>query len=267
MSKIFRYILLAAVLVSTFTFVSCEKEVTIDLNSSEPRIVIEGLVQLDTLAYVRITKSKDYNADGGFPAVTGAIVTLSDNAGNKEILAQDIRGLYAARTMKGVKGRTYNLVVEVEDQVFTSTSAMPDYVGIDSVYMDYYPVFKEAYPMVQFKDIAGQANYYRHTLSVNGKRVKIANGDVTDDKDRDGRVIDQIMYVEENNLEKDKIEKGDTITTSLLCLDKGAYTFFESMSRMDMTLTNPTSNIKGGALGYFSAFTKATKTVIAEWDE
>lgn len=266
MNKIFKYILLTVICATSLTFVSCEKEVTIDLNSSEPRIVIEGLVELDKLAYVKITKSKDYNADGGFPSVNGAVVTLADNVGNKEVLAQDINGLYFARIIRGTKGRTYNLTVMVEDEVFTSTSQMPDFVKVDSVYMFYVPAFKEAYPMVQFTDIAGQTNYYRHELYVNGKRVKMTE-DVTNDKDRDGRVIDRILYVEENNLEKDKIEKGDTITTALMSLDKGAYTFFDTMSRMGMSQTNPTSNITGGALGYFSAFTRDTKTIIAEWEE
>lgn len=262
----FKYVLVGLVSVVSLTFVSCEKEITVDLNSSEPRIVIEGLVQLDELAYVRITKSKDYNADGDFPIVKDAVVTMTDDAGNKEVLTLDASGVYAARSIKGTKGRTYNLVVEVEDQVFRSTSQMPDIVKIDSVYMFYVPTFEAAYPMVQFTDIAGQANYYRHELFVNGERVKMTQN-VTDDKDRDGRVIDRMLFVEEDNLDKEKIEKGDTITTTLISLDKGAYTFFDTLSRMSTTLTNPTSNITGGALGYFSAFASDTKTIIADWEK
>lgn len=264
MNKLFKYILLLVAV--TVLFSSCEKEITIDLNSSEPKVVIEGLVELDTLAYVKITMSKDYNADGNFPPVKGAIVYLSDDNGKEELLSQDNNGLYVSRNIKGEKNRTYSLKVTIDDQVFTSTSKMPDFVKIDSLFMYYIPAFKEAYPMVRFQDMPGQLNYYRSKLYVNGKRVKMGD-DVTNNKDREGRVIDRIMYVEKNNLENDKIYKGDTIKTDLLCIDKGTYDYFDSLSRMGMSQTNPTSNITGGALGYFSAFTKSTTTVIAEWDE
>jgi len=53
----------------------------------------------------------------------------------------------------------------------------------------------------------------------------------------------------------------------LQCIDKGAYTFFYTLSRIEDSKTNPTSNIKGGALGYFSASTVDKMTITAEWKE
>ena len=59
----------------------------------------------------------------------------------------------------------------------------------------------------------------------------------------------------------------DRIEVEFQCIDKGAYTFFYTLSRIEDSKTNPTSNIKGGALGYFSASTVDKMTITAEWEE
>lgn len=261
----FKHIFLASLLLLIgSTFVSCEKEIEVDLNSSDPKIVIEALVELDSLATVKITRSQNYNQEGGFPPVDSAIVTIADNMGNTEILKQNSAGLYTAKTIKGVEGYTYNLLVSVEGKDYTSTSTMPKQVKIDSLYMYYVPSFKKAYPMVQFQDIPGERNYYRTVLFINNKRVRAALS-VTDDEDRDGATISFLQTYDEDYNNGEDIKQGDIISVDLQCIDKGAYTYFESLGRIGSTLTNPTSNIVGGALGYFSAFTSNTETTIAEW--
>lgn len=243
---------------------SCEKEIEVDLNDSEPKVVIEGLVQLDSLATIKITKSQNYNQDGGFPAVKGALVTLSDNHGNTEILSQNANGLYCAKTIRGIEGYTYNLVVNVEGNLYTSSSTMPQLVKIDSLYMYDVPAIEITYPMVRFQDIPGEDNYYRTVLYVNGKRIRVAI-DVTDDQDRDGKMIDFLQTYDKDDNNGDKIVQGDLVTVDLQCIDKGAYTFWETLGRIESTLNNPTSNITGGALGYFSAYTSDVKTIVASW--
>lgn len=263
MTKLYNYASIIFTITISFFFYSCEKEITIDLNSSEPKYVIEGLVELNTFGYVDITMSKDYNSDGTFPPVDGALVELSDDNGKKEILTQNSSGRYVAKTIRGEKGRTYSLKININDQTFTSTSKMPEFVKIDSMFMYYIPAFEASYPMMTFQDPGKQTNYYRNRVYINGKRMDLG-GDVIDNKDRQGRVIDRIMYVDTDDLQDEKIQTGDTITAELMCIDKGAFDFFDSLSRMSMSQTNPTSNITGGALGYFSAYTLDSITIIAK---
>lgn len=243
---------------------ACEKEIEVDLNSSSPKIVIEALVPLDSLATVKITQSQDYNNEGGFPPVSGAVVTLSDNAGNVEVLQQNINGIYRAKSIKGIERQTYSLSITVDGKNYTSVSTMPQLVKIDSLYMYYVPAIKMSYPMVQFKDIVGERNYYRTVLYVNNKRLRLGI-DVTDDEDRDGIVIDFLQTYNKDDNNGEKIKQGDNVDVDLQCIDKGAYTYFESLGRIQSTLNNPTSNITGGALGYFSAFTSDKKSIIAKW--
>lgn len=251
-------------LFSSVFFVSCEKEIVVDLNSSPPKVVIEALLPLDSLAKVKITQSQDYNQEGGFSVIKGAVVTLSDNVGNVEILEHYGNGLYCSKIIKGVERQTYNLSVVIDGKNYTSVSTMPQQVKIDSLYIYYVPAIEMPYPMVQFTDIPGEKNYYRTVLYVNGKRIRLAV-DVTDDLDRDGTVIDFLQTYNKDDNNGEKIKPGDLVTVDLQCVDEGAYTYFETLGRIQTTLNNPTSNIKGGALGYFSAYTSDKKSIIAEW--
>lgn len=263
-----KYITTVAAIASLFLFTSCEKEIDVDLNSSEPKLVIEGLITPDSLATVRLTMSKDFNTDNTFNPVLGAIVSISDNTGNSEILEIDAKGIYKAANLRGVPGRTYNLKVNVEGHDYTSSSTMSPYsVEIDSITMYYIPMFKYPFPMIHYQDPKGSKNYYRELLYINGKRRKL-DEDATDTDNREGFYSSRIIPAfKENNEDDDPIQKGDTITIEHQLIDKGAFTFFDTLARISSSQTNPTSNIVGGALGYFSAYTFDRKTVIADWPQ
>ncbi|MBD8347234.1 DUF4249 domain-containing protein [Dysgonomonas sp. HGC4] len=263
-----KYITIIAAAVSLFMFTSCEKEIEVDLHSAEPKLVIEGLITPNTLPTVRLTMSKEFNSDNTFDPVLGAIVSVSDDKGNSEILEIDTDGIYRASYMLGVPGRTYNLKVNVEGQEYTASSTMsPHTVKIDSTTLYYIPLFKYPFPMIHFQDPKGSKNYYRELLYINGKRKKL-DEDATDTDDREGFYMSRIIPAyKENGSDEDAIKKGDTITVEHQLLDKGAFTFFETLGRISSSQTNPTSNIKGGALGYFSAYTYDRQTIIADWTE
>ncbi len=262
-----KYITTIAAVASLFLFTSCEKEIEVDLHSADPQLVIEGLISQNTLATVRLTKSKDFNSDNVFAPVLGAIVSISDNNGNSEILQIDpSTGIYKTVSLKGIPGSTYNLKVNVEGKEYTATSTMSaNIVPIDSISMLDVTLFDYPFPRVHFKDPTGSKNYYRELLYINGKRSKL-DEDVTTTDQREGFAITRILPVfPKNNSNEDPIKRGDTIMIEHQSLDKGAYTFFETLGRIDDSMTNPTNNIVGGALGYFSAYTYDREEIIADW--
>lgn len=245
---------------------SCEKEIELDLKSVEPKIVIEGRIVKDSIAKISITKTKDFYEDNNFPPVSGAIVTVSDDKGNSEVLEQDKNGLYVSKSLRGKENITYYLNVKVEGNEYTSVSKMPELVKIDTITMYPVPIFKYAMPMVHIPDPAGIKNYYRSLLYLNGVRMDIGS-ETTEDKLKDGTMIERILPVADDEKEnRRKIEKGDTVLIELQTIDKGAYDFFDSLGMMDATENNPTTNIGGGALGYFSAYTINRKQIIADWE-
>ncbi len=264
---IYKKYIAAMICLSTMLFMTgCEKEIDVDLKSVEPRVVIEGLVKKDSLATVRITMTKDFYEDNNFPPVNGAVVTISDDAGNTEVLQQDIKGTYVAKYLKGVENRTYYLQVKVNGEEYTAVSKMPEVVPIDTIKMYPIPSFGYAMPMVCFYDPAGIENYYRNILYMNRVRMDIGS-EATDTDQRDGVLIERILPVFDDDKEDSrKVEKGDTILVELQSIDKGAYTFFDTLGNMDNVENNPTTNIMGGALGYFSAYSFDRMQIIADWD-
>ena len=260
-----KYIKLAVRLfLFSFFLSSCEKEIHVNLHSSEPSIVIEGQIQLDSLAIVRITKSKDYNTDNTYNIINGAIVSVSNSSGNNEILNQNADGLYIAQTIKGVVGQTYYLSVKIDDKEYTSTSTLPTPVPIDTITMYNIPALNYPFPMVIFQDPPTEKNYYRCRYYVNGKRILI-DDDLVDTKDRNGFEIERILPVYEDQNDDKEIAQGDKIKVELHSIDENVYKYFEALSNIENSLTNPATNINGGALGYFSAYAVDTMSISASW--
>lgn len=259
--------LLAGTLFSLFVS-SCEDVIEVDLHSVEPKLVIEGTVRLGAPAEVIITKTKDFNENNDYPPVTEAVVTISDDAGHTEQLSCDASGRFVAADIKGVERRTYNLSVAYAGETYTSTSFMPPVVKLDSLTLWQFPLVDYPDPMVHFKDPAGEENqYYRFVISINGERPGLMDN-LMSTEFLDGNTVHTPIFVRYENYDDDDddpVQQGDNITVEMQCMDKGTYKFFETLSNIDNSLANPTSNINGGALGYFGAYSFTSMDIVAEW--
>lgn len=260
--------LLALLAVSVFT--SCEDIIDVELRDVEPILVIEGNVRMGEAAEVRITKSINFSDPNVYPVIKDAVVTIEDNEGHREQLAYHESGKYRAATIKGVERRTYNLSVKYEGVEYTATTTMPPHVELDSLSLWKFP-FADFYdPMVHFKDPEGEENqYYRFVISINGEYPKLRERLISTEF-MDGNEIHQpifVRYEDEDDDDDDPIKQKDVLGIEMRCLDKGTFTFYETMSNIEDALANPTSNIKGGALGYFGAYSYTYMEIVAEWEE
>ena len=251
---------------------SCKDEISVNLNSVEPQLVIEGSIRMDAAAEVLITKTKDFDATNDYQPITDADVVIKDDAGNTETLLCQPDGRYVATTILGVERRTYNLLVTLEGKEYTATTYMPPRVEIDSLTQWRLPVKDYPDPQVHFVDPEGEENqYYRYVFYINDVRP------VGRDRLRerlmstefiDGSIIRQPVTISyELDRDEDPIVTGDKVTVEMQCIDQGVYKFFETLYNVEDALANPTSNIKGGALGYFGAYSYTTKDIILEWDD
>jgi len=245
-------------------FSSCEDEIQVELRTAEPVLVIEGNVRMDSLAYVRITKTKGFAEDNTYLPVEGAMVKIWDDAGNYEILQLGDSGNYIANTIIGKEKVTYNLLVEYEGKEYTAMSYMPPRVAIDSLSLFEFPVLDYPLPMIHFQDPLGEENrYYRFLVYINGERPDISL-QLLSTEFMDGLVIHNMIGVYTDD-DDDPIEQGDELLIEMQCVDKDVFLFWETLSRIDNSLTNPTSNIQGGALGYFSAYSFEQSNILAVW--
>lgn len=256
------------VVISLLTvLVSCQKEIDIDLHQVPPRIVIEGIVKQDSLAKVRVSRTLDFDDSSGYPFLSGATVTIKDDLGVEEVLKQDASGWYVAAQMKGVPERTYYLSVTYDSQEYTSTSTMPPPVLPDSLSMYKMPVMDFAIPMIHFKDPVGEVNqYYRAIVYINGVQNPNVREFAISAEFMDGSMIHQFLSTSVPG-DEDPVKQGDELTIEFQCIDEGSYLFFSTVSQVSSSQNNPTTNIKGGALGYFSACTTHSSSIIAHWKE
>jgi hypothetical protein len=245
-------IILLFTIVSLSSFLpSCEKVINLKLNSSSSVIVIQGNVYDQAGPYtVKITKSVSLDESSVYPAVTGALVIIADNAGNSDTLSETSSGVYVTSTLQGVAGRTYTLTVLTDSVTYSASSTMPNAVKIDSIYLKNSTFGNDKEIAIDFTDPADTDNYYHLVEFINSTQQTDFN--VTDDELYQGKVI-TYTFSQSNDT---KLNSGDAITIWLESIDKGVYDYYRTAGSEDgesASPANPTSNINNGALGYFNA--------------
>jgi hypothetical protein len=241
---------------------SCTKVIELDLNSKDPQVVIEANISDQPGPYtVSITQTVNFSETNVFPAVNGATVIISDDAGNTETLLQTSPGIYQTTTTQGVPGRTYYLNVTANGENYTAQSTLPSLVTLDTLLLDSSSLFG---PMTYFVipiyfDPLGKGNNYRCIESINNERVE--GSFLFNDDFSDGLMNGQPIFSF-----SDSLGTGDTIAVELQCIAKPVYLYFFSLeqttSGQSGAPANPVSNISNGALGYFSAHTSRAKYIV-----
>ena len=246
-----------AVFIVLLVLSSCTKVINIDLNSSSPQMVIEGNVS-DQPGPIVVTLSQtvNFNQTNNFPPVTGAVVRISDNAGNAATLAESPSGTYSTTALQGVPGRTYTLTVTANGKSYTAASTMPKPVNIDTIVFTQGGGFggRDKRWEVKFLDPAGVANYYALFVEINN--VIQPDFSSSDDNLRDGDTIS--MRVPGGD--KTVLNPGDSVTVTLESIDKYVREYYRLLLQLNNSSgfesappANPVSNISNNALGYFSA--------------
>lgn len=253
------------------TLSSCVKVIDLNLNRAEKKLVIEAQVtDVAGQASVLISQTKDYDEDNSFQGISGATVTITEEGGSTATLSESAAGVYTHSVLTGTAGKNYALSVMVNGEIYTAACRMPQKVNLDTVYaVDEY-LFGENRKVVNadFQDPAGRGNNYRFIQYINGQRIKQII--VQYDEYTDGRYVNSRLFYlpDEDSDESDKIKSGDEIKVEMHCIAPVVYKYWYSLSRSatgisgQATPANPVSNMKGGALGYFSTHTIQSKTFI-----
>jgi len=259
--------LIITILAALF-FVSCEKEISIDLNSKEPKLVIEGIITDEPGNYtVKISETVNFSDANNFPPVSNALVIITANIGLVDTLKEEKPGIYHTKKITGTPGVKYDLYVKVADKEYFATSIMPQKVTVENVMFTQMsdPTGKQMYMTIPvFTDPIELGNSYRFLQ----KTTKAADKTIiiTNDNSNNGKVNKRPIL--SRGFE---ITMGDTVTVEMRCIDANIYTYFFTFSQIAGTNpgssavpSNPQNNITGSsALGYFSAQTvsKITKVV------
>jgi hypothetical protein len=256
--------------ISLLFFSACTEIIQLDLNSSNPQVVIEGSVPVDGKARISLTKSVNFDNTNSFPTVSNALITLKDDLGNSENLAETVPGVYISNQMIGIVGRTYSLTVNTDGKTLSSSCKIPNLVKFDSLNVEVAErngfrggstnELGTLYTVkVKFKDPANETNYYRFIEYVNRKST--GNVYVYEDRLNNGKTNEKNLF----NFNR-YLTKGDIVTVEMQCITQAVYEYFNSFGNLSMgpsssTPANPFTNINGSVLGYFSAHTSEKKSV------
>ena len=151
---------------SIFIF-SCEKEITVDLQDSEPKLVVDGSIREDLPPIVLLTKSQNYFSSTNINDladlfVNGAIVSVSNGIVNDTLIeicaatltpteletVSELLGVnpevlvslnYCAYTslnsaIFGEVGKTYNLTISSEGKTYTGSTSILNPIPLDSAW-------------------------------------------------------------------------------------------------------------------------------------
>lgn len=251
-----------------YLFCGCEEVIDLPLKDAETKYVIEAnLTDQRGTSEVRISQTTNFNADGKFNGVSGATVTISGDQLVATTLTETAKGVYTHPTLKGISDKTYLLTVIANGQTFTADCTMPKLVPLDSVFLREVTFFDgpEIFTYVSFQDPLGLGNCYRFKQYINGeynKQIAVADDDLFD-----GRYVNQSLRPRDFDDER-TLQKNDTVKVEMMTIAKPLYQYWFS-ARSGATgggntasPINPVTNIKGGALGYFSAHTLQTQSYI-----
>ncbi|MGN6530536.1 MAG: DUF4249 domain-containing protein [Ginsengibacter sp.] len=255
---------IASLALFIFLLFGCKKVIDVNLKNAGVQTVITGEINNRPGPYiVKISKTINFSSDNVFPPVSGAFVTIS-GSGITDTLTETNPGTYTTHKIRGKSGEAYNLYVSADGKVYTASSTMPERVPIDS--LSFLLGRKDAlYAVVNFQDPEGIENYYQFIEYVNGEKLPNGRGNsVFSDRLSDGRYISRVLYDDSSD-----IKAGTTLTVQMNCIDKSVYNYLNELQQISgsgsgfssQAPANPTSNITGGALGYFSANTISTSTV------
>jgi hypothetical protein len=265
-------ILSGFIMLAALTFSSCTKIIELDLNTSDPQIVVDARLSDDPTekATVQLSKTVNFSATNTFPPLSSAVVFIKNRTtGEVDTLKETSAGLYKGSKLVGKVGNIYDLTILTDGKTITATSTISRKVNLDSI-----STLKQSFLgntqislIPRYVDPKGMGDNYRFIISVNGKVKKdiLTFNDELSDGELNGRPLFS------RGDEEDAIKVGDSVTLELQGIDAAGYLYFSTMAEGggsqnsdSATPTNPVTNLKGAILGYFSAYSTQKKTIVIQ---
>lgn len=245
-------------LLAIATLQNCTKVIDINLNETDPKIVIEAELVAGTQDFmVKITKTSDFFNPGTPVGVADASVFLKKDGGPQLDLTNEGNGIYTLKNYTATENASYFLSVTAEGTTYEATDFLPKTVPLDSVTagVSENPFGGNAADsfevVLHFPEPQGEANFYRIKSTVNG---------IPRDEGNKILVIDDRLTAPYITIPifTDTYELNDSVDVELVSMSKPIFDYFNTLSLIvsgndSPAPANPLSNWSGGALGYFSA--------------
>ncbi|MEM6272240.1 MAG: DUF4249 domain-containing protein [Bacteroidota bacterium] len=265
MQSIYRFSILFLLLLAGFVS-GCEDVIDVDLNEADPRLVVEAYLTNEVgSAEVTLSRTTSYFEEQSAQVVIGATVTIRDGNGNIFPLDELTAGKYTNSTLQGQPGESYTLEIATGQENVTATAEMPGLVPIDSLdtQVVQFPIGGQEDLIVvrcHYVDPAGQLNFYRPLLAINGTlTTDIA---VYDDRSNDGIATAVPLF-------SDALETGDSVRVDLWSIDRTNYYYYNGLADNlgsgnggSAAPGNPDNNLSGDVLGVFTVAASSSASIV-----
>lgn len=261
MKPIINHLLLLIAVTLVALFSACEKEIEVELPDYDRKIVIEGTIENGSPAMVIVSKSTPYFATIDLDKlmndifIRDAVVTVSCDGQSEQLhfsLCEDspVYMAYVGQNIIGQPNKTYELRVEYNGKVYTSTTSIREPFRLDSAWlaflddMDTLPTSR-----IQLTDNPATHDYYMFRIKVHGKklhdRLWVTSMPVAfDDATFNGQTVNyEILRANPSSLfmatmtEEEQREyyrltyrKGDTVYLKTSMLDYDAFQYWSAMT-------------------------------------
>lgn len=243
---------------------ACEEVIDIDLNSSNPVVVIEAFIARDSVCVARLEYTTDYFSIGNPPPITDAAVTLSGSNGQSETLVHVGEGIYRGSLIRGEAGISYLIEIDHNGETITAHTSLPEkseIVTIDAIRSTFTrPGDEPSYLLdIIFSDNPFAENYYMVRIIRNDTLMKGYISLASDFFNNSGK----IDYTEWRY----DFRSGDRATVELYSIDRDLFVYFSMINEATSpgigfaTPYNPRSNLRGNALGYFGSWSVTSDSI------
>ncbi len=272
---------------------SCSERIDIHTDDASECLVIYGYITTDTTQHsIRITRSAGYFSTARPAGISNAIVTVSTDDNTIAFAeSKSEPGLYqTGASAFAVEGKTYTLNISLDfdndgkPEQYQATSYLPFSTKVDSIGFQPSKAFDNLIEVLLYGETTREfdENYYslhvyKNNIVINDSLV---NYSVFNDQFVDKTYMNGIpcFYLDQDN-EKEKIHKGDTITLRLDVLTKeyaiflddaqsevrGSIPFFSGPpANVDTNIRKIDTSNKTPVVGFFSAFSGQKTSRIVE---
>jgi len=264
---------------------SCTEKINLKLDSTYTRLVVDGHIKSDTMAYVvNLTKTADYFSNTAAPRMVNATVTLTDGT-NTFPMTETVpgqSGVYqTVPKFAGVVGKNYTLNISLPEVIagttsYTASCQLLAVTKLDSIHV----VFNSSEGKngvwevdIFAQDPPGRKNYYMLNLYRNNQLwsdtiTKVA---IFDNQLFAGRYINGAQVFRINNTHLwETLYPGDVIMVELSAITQEYYNFITQVKQIGITIpffsgppANVTGNVSNQGVGFFAAYSSSyARTVV-----
>jgi hypothetical protein len=272
-------------LMTLFSYTSCEKDVVIDLADISGKYVIvdANIVNDGTTQWIRLTRSSSYYEVTTGEPVSGAEVLINDGELNYVFIESHVDSLKGFYFNSGISSRmtriNYTLNITTDDNEYYAESKLWPVPTLDSVSVKINPFSElgfgdeKIYDIIaHFEDLPKGGNHYLFNLYINRNLRTVRpteKGPVSDVN------LEEYVSLSVINLNAKDFSPGDTLTLEIRSISKEMFDFYNTFFFQTDLSGNPfagappaniPTNLSEGARGFFQVSRVNRKSVIFQPD-